>query len=207
MSILGYTRLHIIRISFHSRLGRLTATFSSRSPFPQPSSCLFPPPFPTASMTTLKPDAFEEVSKLLGRVSQQPTPLHSSQIFLKLEEESERRAIEAEEAAHSPNIPDLATAAQRAAQRRQRNRGSVSVSRFGHVRTRSFFLRAVRLILHKDRGRYTTTNKFKPVANATCFCPRHDDILWGQSHVCLAPREPMCWSNGALSRRIIAWIR
>ena len=74
-------------------------------------------------------------------MSQQPSPLHS-QIFLKLEEESERRAIEAEEAAHSPNIPDLALAAQRAAQRRQRNRGSVSVSRFGHVRTRSFFLRA-----------------------------------------------------------------
>jgi len=55
-----------------------------------------------------------------------------SQIFLKLEEESERRAIEAEEA-HSPNIPDLAIAARRAAQQRQRNRGSVSVSRFGHI--------------------------------------------------------------------------
>lgn len=67
-------------------------------------------------MTTLKPDAFEE-------------------IFLKLEKESERRAIEAEEAARSPNpnIPDLATAAQRAAQRRQRSQGSVSVSRFGHI--------------------------------------------------------------------------
>jgi hypothetical protein len=35
-----------------------------------------------------------------------------SQIFVKLEEESERRAIEAEEAAHSLNTPDLATAAQ-----------------------------------------------------------------------------------------------
>jgi len=40
--------------------------------------------------------------------------------------------MEAEQAAHSPNAPDLATSAQRAAQRRQRNRGSVSVSRFGH---------------------------------------------------------------------------
>jgi hypothetical protein len=41
--------------------------------------------------------------------------------------------------------------------------------------------------LHKDRGRYTTTNKFKPIANATPrFCPRDDDILWGQSHVCLS---------------------
>ena len=90
-------------------------------------------------MTTLKPDAFEEVSWLLGTISQQPSPFHLSQIFLKLEEESERRAIEAEEAALSPNITDLAIAAQRAAQRRQRNRGSVSVSRFGHVRIRSFF--------------------------------------------------------------------
>jgi len=65
-------------------------------------------------MTTLQPDALEE-------------------IFLKLEEESERRALEAEEAAHSPNIPDLAVAAQRAARRRHRHRGSVSISRFGHV--------------------------------------------------------------------------
>ena len=86
-------------------------------------------------MTTLKPDALEEVSWLLGTVSQQPSPFHLSQIFLKLEEESERRAIEAEEVAPSPNIPDLAIAAQRAAQRRQRSKGSVSVSRFGHVRS------------------------------------------------------------------------
>ena len=55
------------------------------------------------------------------------------QIFLKLEEESERRALEAEEAAHSPNIPDLTVAAQRVARRRHTHRGSVSISRFGHV--------------------------------------------------------------------------
>ncbi|KAF8483643.1 hypothetical protein DFH94DRAFT_723179 [Russula ochroleuca] len=63
-------------------------------------------------MTTLKPDAFEE-------------------IFRKLEEESERRALEAD-SAPSPNIPDLSIAAQQAAQRRQRTRGSISISRFGH---------------------------------------------------------------------------
>lgn len=112
-------------------------------------------------------------------ISQQPSPFHLSQIFLKLEEESERRAIEAEEAAHSPNIPDLASVAQRVAQRRQRSRGSVSVSRFGHVRAQSFFSRAVQLISHKDRGRYTATNKFKSIANDNTS----DDILWGQSHV------------------------
>ncbi|KAN0126101.1 hypothetical protein V8E53_015393 [Lactarius tabidus] len=67
-------------------------------------------------MTTLKPDAFEE-------------------IFLKLEEESERRAImtQAEEARISTRTPDLAIAAQRAVQRRQRYRGSISISRFGHI--------------------------------------------------------------------------
>jgi len=41
--------------------------------------------------------------------------------------------LEAEEAALSPDIPDLAVAAQRAARRRQKNRGSISISRFGHV--------------------------------------------------------------------------
>ncbi|KAH9006330.1 hypothetical protein EDB86DRAFT_2824598 [Lactarius hatsudake] len=67
-------------------------------------------------MTTLKPDAFEE-------------------IFLKLEEESERRAImmQAEEARISSHIPDLAIATQLAGQRRQRYRGSISISRFGHI--------------------------------------------------------------------------
>jgi len=65
-------------------------------------------------MTTLQPDALEE-------------------IFLKLEEESERRALEAEDAAHSPNIPDLAVPARRAARRTHGHRGSVSISRFGHV--------------------------------------------------------------------------
>jgi len=67
-------------------------------------------------MTTLKPDAFEE-------------------IFLKLEEESERRAImmQAEEARVSSPTPDLATPARRAAQRRQRYRGSISISRFGDI--------------------------------------------------------------------------
>ncbi|KAH9042749.1 hypothetical protein EDB85DRAFT_1885970 [Lactarius pseudohatsudake] len=67
-------------------------------------------------MTTLKPDAFEE-------------------IFLKLEEESERRAImmQAEEARISSHIPDLAITTQRAGQRRQRYRGSISISRFGHI--------------------------------------------------------------------------
>ncbi|KAI0001076.1 hypothetical protein BJV77DRAFT_259481 [Russula vinacea] len=64
-------------------------------------------------MTTLKPDAFEE-------------------IFRKLEEESERRALESAGAASSPNIPDIAIAAQQAAQRRHRTRGSISISRFGH---------------------------------------------------------------------------
>ncbi|KAI0261296.1 hypothetical protein BC834DRAFT_486100 [Gloeopeniophorella convolvens] len=64
-------------------------------------------------MSTLRPDAFEE-------------------IFLKLEEESERRAMEVEEEGLSPNIPDLAAAAQRAARAKQRRRGSVSISRFGH---------------------------------------------------------------------------
>ncbi len=85
----------------------------------------------------------------MAPISQQPSPFHFSQIFLKLEEESERRAMEAEEAALSPNIPgpDLAIAAQRAAQRRQRNRGSISVSRFGHVgHDRPSHARAVRLI-------------------------------------------------------------
>jgi hypothetical protein len=85
-------------------------------------------------MTTLKPDAFEEVSCwLIHSVLQRPSPFRFSQIFLKLEEESERRALEDDEAALSPNIPELAIAAQRA-QRGQRNRGSVSISRFGHVR-------------------------------------------------------------------------
>jgi len=65
-------------------------------------------------MTTLEPDAFEE-------------------IFLKLEEECERRALEAEGIALSPDTPDLAVAAQRTIRRRQRHRGSVSVSRFGHI--------------------------------------------------------------------------
>ncbi|KAI9511482.1 hypothetical protein F5148DRAFT_1170763 [Russula earlei] len=65
-------------------------------------------------MATLKPDALE-------------------QIFLKLEEESERRALEAEQTALSPHIPDFAVVEQRAAQRRQSHRGSISVSRFGHV--------------------------------------------------------------------------
>ncbi|KAI0254411.1 hypothetical protein BJV78DRAFT_1152182 [Lactifluus subvellereus] len=65
-------------------------------------------------MTTLKPDAFEE-------------------IFLKLEEESERRAMQAEEAAPSSSIPDVAVAARRTARRKPRHRGSVSISRFGHI--------------------------------------------------------------------------
>jgi hypothetical protein len=83
----------------------------------------------------------------MAPISQQPSPFHFSQIFLKLEEESERRAMEAEEAALSPNIPDLVITAQRAAQRRQRNRGSISVSRFGHVgHDHPSHARAVRLI-------------------------------------------------------------
>ncbi|KAI9465144.1 hypothetical protein BJY52DRAFT_1209586 [Lactarius psammicola] len=82
---------------------------------------LLPPHIPSPAtspytMTTLKPDAFEE-------------------IFLKLEEESERRAImmQAEEARVSSRTPDLAAASQRAGQRRQRYRGSISISRFGHI--------------------------------------------------------------------------
>jgi len=66
------------------------------------------------TMTTSKPDALE-------------------QIFLKLEEESERRALEADDTALSPDIPDLAVAAQRAARQMRRHRGSVSISRFGHM--------------------------------------------------------------------------
>jgi len=82
-------------------------------------------------MTTLQPDALEEVSRpYLVPIN---VLTHRSQIFLKLEEESERRALEAEDAAHSPNIPDLAVPAQRAARRRLGHRGSVSISRFGHV--------------------------------------------------------------------------
>ncbi|KAH9965389.1 hypothetical protein BC827DRAFT_1153678 [Russula dissimulans] len=69
-------------------------------------------------MTTSKPDALE-------------------QIFLKLEEESERRALEAEDTALSPDIPDLAVAAQRATRQMRRHRGSVSISRFGHPLARS----------------------------------------------------------------------
>jgi hypothetical protein len=42
--------------------------------------------------------------------------------------------MQAEEATDSPDIPDIPVAAQRAVQRRQRHRGSVSISRFGHVR-------------------------------------------------------------------------
>ena len=82
-------------------------------------------------MTTLQPDALEEVSRPYLVPINGLT--HRSQIFLKLEEESERRALEAEDAAHSPNIPDLAVPAQRAARRRHRHRASVSISRFGHV--------------------------------------------------------------------------
>jgi hypothetical protein len=86
-------------------------------------------------MTTLQPDAFEEVSRLyFVRSSSKRVLTRPFQIFLKLEEESERRALEAEESALSPNIPELAVAAQRAMQRKQRNRGSISISRFGHVR-------------------------------------------------------------------------
>lgn len=87
----------------------LCTSFSLRQP---PSPRTLPP----SSMTTLKPDAFEE-------------------IFLKLEEESERRAImmQAEEARISSRTPDLAIATQRAVQRRQRYRGSISISRFGHI--------------------------------------------------------------------------
>jgi len=85
-------------------------------------------------MTTLQPDAFEEVSRLhFVRSSSKRVLTRPFQIFLKLEEESERRALEAEEAALSPNLPELAVAAQRATRRRQSNRGSISISRFGHV--------------------------------------------------------------------------
>lgn len=153
-------------------------------------------------MTTLKPDALEEVSWLLGTVSQQPSPFHLSQIFLKLEEESERRAIEAEEVAPSPNIPDLAIAAQRAAQRRQRSKGSVSVSRFGHVRShdRPSHRAPYDSSYAKDRGRYTTT-KFKPIANVTTrLCTRHDDILCGQSHMFVSGYACLDWRLTGLCR-------
>jgi hypothetical protein len=83
----------------------------------------------------MQPDAFEEVSRLsFVRSSSKRVLTRPFQIFLKLEEESERRALEAEDAL-SPNIPELAVAAQRATRRREGNRGSISISRFGHVRT------------------------------------------------------------------------
>ena len=83
-------------------------------------------------MTTLQPHALEEVSR--PYIVQINVLTRRSQIFLKLEEESERRALEAEGAAHSPNIPDQPVAVQRAARRRHiQHRGSVSISRFGHV--------------------------------------------------------------------------
>jgi hypothetical protein len=42
--------------------------------------------------------------------------------------------MQAEEATVLPDLPDIAIAAQRAARQRQKHRGSVSISRFGHVR-------------------------------------------------------------------------
>jgi len=84
-------------------------------------------------MTTSKPDTLEQVSHPCF-VLTNGRPHSHSQTFLKLEEESERRALEAEGTALSPDIPDLGVAAQRAARQMRRHRGSVSVSRFGHVR-------------------------------------------------------------------------
>ena len=156
-------------------------------------------------MTTLKPDAFEEVSGLLRSVERQPSPFCFSQIFLKLEEESERRALEAEGAAHSPNIPDLAMVAEQAAQQRQRSRGSISISRFGHVSPSHFFLSRTsdaRPKIEDDTQQQTTlrpSSQIRPPAlvhRMTTFSP----FYAAQSHVCLslagyACSEPMRWAD------------
>jgi hypothetical protein len=110
----------------------------SHFPLPQsPPSCLSP--------TSISRNCHDNIaarrirgskSALLRETGSNRVLTCPSQIFLKLEEESERRALEAEEAALPPNIPDpaVATPTQRTAMRRQKNRGSISISRFGHVR-------------------------------------------------------------------------
>ncbi|SRR6266404_310688 len=94
-------------------------------------------------MTTLKPDAFEEVRPYYPSRSPCVSLVIAFQIFVKLEEESERRAImmQAEEARISSHTPDIAIAVHQPAQRRSRYRGSISISRFGQVSTTRLHLR------------------------------------------------------------------
>jgi len=117
MRVLRYTSVHRKTTYTAKDIHSKPTTPPNRFIFLAPLSSLRPPPptTPPSSMTTLKPDAFEE-------------------IFLKLEEESERRAImtQAAEARISSRTPDQAFPTQRAVQRRQRCRGSISISRFGH---------------------------------------------------------------------------
>src|ERR1700735_3722195 len=83
--------------------------------------------------------------------------------------------MQAEEARVSSPTPDLATPTRRAAQRRQRYRGSISISRFGDVSAIITTVPTHSNYPHTDRGLHTT-NIVQHTTNANGLCRGHGNI-------------------------------